>query len=143
MKQNYVTHSPSETIELGKQLAKELAPGCVVILSGDLGSGKTCLLKGVAETLGVNPKDVASPTFTLVNEYVAPGGFRMLHADAYRIEHDVDWDRLALIEELDADAMIFIEWGEKFRHLIPEAAVHIHFQMTEGSTRKIEVAKYE
>ena len=118
------TNSAEETRRLGMALGASLAPGTVVALQGDLGAGKTTLIQGMAAALGVRGR-VTSPTFTLVNEYSAAAGVRVLHVDTYRLGGSADEALLEAaafgLEELldDPHSIVFIEWAERVRGLLP------------------------
>ena len=110
------THSPEETIELGRELARQLAPPVVVLLIGELGAGKTTLAKGLVAGLGAaREEQVTSPTFTLVHEYGHGGGEepRVYHVDLYRIETARDLETVGLEDLLAEPAVVIVEWGEK------------------------------
>lgn len=108
----FVTHSQEETIELGRRLGELLQDGDVLILTGDLGAGKTQLTKGIARALGVTA-DVTSPTFTI--QMVYPGADMDLnHFDLYRLEHADQLEDTGLFDVLGADGVCVIEWGEQF-----------------------------
>ena len=122
----YRASSEAETVELGRRLARELPPRGVVLLIGNLGAGKTTLAKGIASGLGAaEPDDVTSPTFTLIHEY---GGGRVYHVDLYRLEEEREVARLGLEELFERDAMVLIEWGERFPRLLPEARTEIRIR---------------
>lgn len=106
------TTGPDETRALAGRLAHLLAPGDAVLLGGTLGAGKTTFTKGLAEALGVE-EVVTSPTFTLVRSYPTAAGWRLLHADVYRLEQLQEVIDLALPEQLEEDAAAVIEWGER------------------------------
>jgi tRNA threonylcarbamoyladenosine biosynthesis protein TsaE len=110
-----LTHSPDETVAFGRTLADVLEPPKLVLLRGDLGAGKTTLVKGIAEAFDAAPADeVTSPTFTLVHEYRGPR-FTVLHVDLYRIDTDRELDTLGLEDYYDDSRfLLLIEWGEKF-----------------------------
>ena len=131
------TNSEEETIDLGRELAVTLPRPALVLLTGNLGAGKTTLTKGIAEGLGATTRDeVSSPTFTLVHEY----GRGLYHVDLYRLEHPRDVFTLGLEEILDRDdALVLIEWGERFRGVLPQADVEITIEAT-GDARTIRVA---
>jgi tRNA threonylcarbamoyladenosine biosynthesis protein TsaE len=131
------TNSEEETIELGRQLARELKRPCVVLLIGNLGAGKTTLSKGIVDGLGVTtPDEVSSPTFTLVHDY----GGGVFHIDLYRIETERDVATLGLEELFDRDdAVVLVEWGERFRHLFPPDSIEIHIAHA-GDNRDILIA---
>lgn len=123
-----ISRSPEETIEIGRQLARQLAPPVLVLLSGDLGSGKTTLTKGIVSALGAaREEDVTSPTFTLVHVFRAPApandsstanhpaaDLNIFHADLYRIEDFHGLETLALEDALAAPSIVIIEWSERF-----------------------------
>jgi tRNA threonylcarbamoyladenosine biosynthesis protein TsaE len=134
----YRASSEAETIELGRRLARELPPRGVVLLIGNLGAGKTTLAKGIASGLGAAaPDDVTSPTFTLIHEY---GGGRVYHVDLYRLEEERQVATLGLEELFERDAMVLIEWGERFPRLMPEARTEIRIRPTAGGEeREFEV----
>ncbi len=107
--------SEDETIELGRRLASELPRRAVVLLIGNLGAGKTTLAKGIVAGLGFGaPDEVSSPTFTLIHEYR-----RVYHIDLYRLETAAEVATLGLDEIFDREAVVLIEWGERFPELMP------------------------
>ncbi len=119
----YRTASEEETIALGEKLARELPPRCVVLLVGELGAGKTTLAKGIVKGLGAAAEeDVSSPTFTLIHEY---GGGRVYHIDLYRLEDAREVRTLGLDELLDREAVLLVEWGERFPALWPPDRIEI------------------
>jgi tRNA threonylcarbamoyladenosine biosynthesis protein TsaE len=112
----FVTHSEEETIAAGREIARALPARAVVSLSGDLGAGKTTLVKGIAqERAGVATDDVASPTFTLIHEYGEP--VTVFHIDLYRLEEPRELWSLGLEELEDREALVLIEWAERFPQL--------------------------
>lgn len=119
-----MTHSPQESARLGWQLAQVLPPGAVLALYGDLGAGKTALTQGIAAGLGITVP-VTSPTFTLVNRYMTPGGVELVHVDAYRLGEGSAGALLEAatvgLEEIltETDAIIVIEWAERVAPLLP------------------------
>ncbi len=122
---SYFTSSPAETIELGRKMGEVLREGDVVALSGELGTGKTCLTKGLALGLGVpDADDVISPTFTLVNEYVG-ARFPLYHLDAYRIESIEDFQRAGLDEFFYAGGVAVLEWADKWPALLPAYSIRV------------------
>ena len=133
----YRTNSEEETIALGRALASELRRPCLLLLIGNLGAGKTTLTKGIVQGLGVaDPDEVSSPTFTLIHEY----GGGVFHIDLYRLESDREFATLGLEELLDReDTVVLIEWGERFRHLLPTARVEIALTAT-GNFRELTVS---
>jgi tRNA threonylcarbamoyladenosine biosynthesis protein TsaE len=131
------TNSEEDTIELGRQIAHELKRPCVVLLMGNLGAGKTTLTKGIVDGLGVtSPDEVSSPTFTLVHDY----GRGVFHIDLYRIEDERGVATLGLDELFDRDdAIVLVEWGERFRHLFPPDSIEIRISH-DGDSRDILIA---
>ena len=106
-----LARTPEETRRLGRSIGEVLAPGDLVLLTGDLGAGKTLLVKAVAEALGIQGRRVTSPTFALVHEYEG-GRMRLLHADLYRLGQGAEIAELGLEEALEAgDAAAVVEWG--------------------------------
>lgn len=131
------TKSEEETIALGERLARRVAPGSVVLLTGELGAGKTTLAKGIVKGLGAaDPDEVSSPTFTLIHEYGDP--VRVYHVDLYRLDDPREAEALGLDELFDRSAVVLVEWGEKFPRLWPENRVEIRIRRLEGDERQIE-----
>ena len=135
----YVANSEEEMIALGESLAGQLSPGARVYLSGDLGAGKTTLTKGIAKGLSAaQPDEVSSPTFTLIHEYGDPP--RLYHIDLYRLDKPSQLASLGLEEIFDSEAVVVIEWPEKFASQLPPAAVRIRIE-SEGEARHITVGQ--
>ena len=137
----YTTHSAEETIALGRELAPTLKNLRMVILHGDLGAGKTTLVKGIAEGLNAaSQDDVTSPTFTLIHEYRGPE-VTLYHVDLYRIDTQRELDTLGL-DELFADDrnLVLIEWGEKFPRLVAERDAEIRIERMGELKRKVIVS---
>ena len=133
----YRAASEAETIELGRRLARELPPHGVVLLIGNLGAGKTTLAKGIVSGLGAaDPDDVSSPTFTLIHEYAAG---RVYHVDLYRLDEEREVSTLGLEELFERDAMVLIEWGERFPRLMPAARTEIRIRVTAEEEREFEL----
>ena len=134
----FVTHSEEETIELGRNIARDLPRPAAVLLIGDLGAGKTTLAKGIVGGLGAAaPEDVSSPTFTLIHEY---GHGRVYHIDLYRLEKPAELASLGLEEIFDRDAIVLIEWGERFPALMPPQRIEIRLSATASGDREIEMS---
>lgn len=124
-------------MDLGRRLAHELPPAGVVLLIGNLGAGKTTLAKGIVSGLGAaQPDEVSSPTFTLIHEY---GEGRAYHIDLYRLEEARELESLGLDELFDRDAVILIEWGERFPQLMPAGRTEIRMRNLGGDQREIEI----
>jgi tRNA threonylcarbamoyladenosine biosynthesis protein TsaE len=125
----FEARTEEETIAVGREIARALPGQAVVILTGDLGAGKTTLAKGVAaERSGVSTDDVSSPTFTLIHEYGDP--VAVCHADLYRLETDAEVLGLGLEEYFDRPILTLIEWGERFEHLLPAPLHRIEISAT-------------
>lgn len=128
------TSSARETIELGKKIGLELKPGEVLALSGQLGAGKTTLIQGIAEGLGVSDY-VTSPTFILINEYL--GRLPFYHIDLYRLEDPEQIEELGISEYYEKDGIVVIEWAERLGDLLPENAKQIKIEVVDENKRKI------
>jgi len=133
--ERFHTSSEDETIALGERIAGRLPEKCVVLLSGNLGAGKTTMAKGIAKGLGIEPDEVSSPTFTLIHEY----SNRLYHVDLYRLDDARSVARLGLDELFDRNAVVLIEWGERFVELMPDDRVEIRLTRTGDEQREIEI----
>ncbi|HEY6971341.1 MAG TPA: tRNA (adenosine(37)-N6)-threonylcarbamoyltransferase complex ATPase subunit type 1 TsaE [Candidatus Angelobacter sp.] len=134
---SYTSHSADETVQLGRQLAGELRPGTIALLRGDLGAGKTTLIKGIAEAFSAAAaEDVTSPTFTLIHEYRSPE-ITLYHIDLYRIDTQRELDTLALDDLRDSKSILLIEWGEKFERFKREKSAEILIEHLGGDERRI------
>jgi len=130
------TDSVDATRALGRALALRLAPGSVVALHGDLGAGKTHLVKGIAEGFGGRTVDVTSPTFTLVHEYATEPP--LVHADLYRVEDEAEAGALGLDEWIAAgDAVVVVEWPDRAPGLWPADTLHLHVAHLGGDRRRL------
>ena len=137
--QEITTHSPEETIAFGRTLTELLAPPKLVLLRGDLGAGKTTLVKGIAGAFeAAAEEDVTSPTFTLVHEYRGPRA-NLFHIDLYRIDTQRELDTLALDDLRDEKSILLIEWGEKFPRLLRDRDVEIVLEREGESGRRIRL----
>lgn len=130
------SNSEAETRAIGTGLAAGLQPGAVLLLSGDLGAGKTAFTKGLAEGLGIDPAEVTSPTFTLVHEY-RQGRLPLVHVDLYRLEK-VDLDELGMDADLANHGVLVIEWPDRLIRL-PAGAVSLQIVATGDDARSITV----
>lgn len=133
----YVSHSVEETMGVGAQLAADAKPDDCIVLTGDLGAGKTHFTKGFAAALGVK-EDVTSPTFAIVEEYEGTK-LRLLHWDLYRLEEDweledVDWYGLT-----ESGAVSLVEWGDKFPDALPDDYLRVDIRVVDDGTRIINV----
>ena len=141
----FVTHSSAETIAVGRKLTALLAPPKFLILHGDLGAGKTTLVKGIAEALDAAESDeVTSPTFTLVHEYEGTldrhgvrKPVRLYHLDLYRIESERQLETLGLDDLQTEDSIVLVEWGEKFPSVVKRSQGEIVMTMLDGDARRI------
>jgi tRNA threonylcarbamoyladenosine biosynthesis protein TsaE len=132
----YQTKSEEETVALGERLAAELPRSGVVLLIGNLGAGKTTLTRGIVAGRGAASADeVSSPTFTLIHEY-APD---LYHIDLYRLAEAREVATLGLDELFDRDALVLIEWGERFLQLMPAVRTEIRIRRNPDEVRDIEV----
>lgn len=134
---NLVARSAAETFEAGRTLAATLGAGDIVLLTGDLGMGKTVFARGLAVGLGVDPETVRSPTFTLVNPY--HGRIPVYHVDLYRIEKDSDLDELGLEEILGGDGVAIVEWAERLGPWMPEVCVAVRIEDLGNSRRRLSI----
>ena len=137
--QVYTTHSADETVELGRTLAKQIQAPRLVLLIGDLGAGKTTLTKGLISGLGVGSmEEVLSPTFSLIHEYEGPP--KVYHIDLYRLDRVPELETLGLDDLWEQNAIVLIEWGEKFAEQFPGPRLEIVLEDAGEDTRKIKVA---
>lgn len=139
MTRETITHSAEETIAFGRTLASELTPPLVILLTGDLGAGKTTLVKGIAEGFqAALADDVTSPTFTLVHEYRGPRA-TLYHIDLYRVDTERELETLGLDDLAAPDSILLIEWGEKFPRFVRERNVEIVLERAGENERRIRV----
>jgi tRNA threonylcarbamoyladenosine biosynthesis protein TsaE len=139
MTREITTRSAEETIAFGRTLTELLAPPRLVLLRGDLGAGKTTLVKGIAAGFGAaEEENVTSPTFTLVHEYRGPRA-NLYHIDLYRVETPRELETLGLDDLRAEGSVLLIEWGEKFPRLVRERDVEISLKRESESGRKITV----
>jgi tRNA threonylcarbamoyladenosine biosynthesis protein TsaE len=132
----HTTRSEDETADVARGLAETLAAGHVVLLSGDLGAGKTAFVRGLASGLGVDPSAVSSPTFTIVHEYRG-GRLTLYHADLYRLERTATED-IGLEEMGVADGVLAIEWPDRLTHALPRTTA-VDIEIVDEMTRRITV----
>ena len=133
----FTTHGEAETSDIGRRLAQRLTAGSVVLLEGDLGAGKTALVRGMAEGLGIAPEDVSSPTFTLMQEYRG-GRVPLIHVDLYRLNDPREIDDLGL-DELGTGCVLAIEWAEKLPWPIGDA-IEVRIEHRNGDERLVTIA---
>jgi tRNA threonylcarbamoyladenosine biosynthesis protein TsaE len=133
-----VTHSAEETTRWGREFAARLKPPVLVLLSGDLGTGKTTLTKGIVSGLGAaKEEEVTSPTFTLVHVY--GNAKKVYHADLYRIESFHDFETLGLEDLFDQPGVVILEWSERFPLNSPWPQRRIRLEHLGGDARRIRV----
>jgi len=137
--QEFITHSPEETVALGRTLPAILTPPKLVLLRGDLGAGKTTLVKGIAEGFrAASQEDVTSPTFTLIHEYRGPG-INLYHIDLYRVDTPRQLETLGLDDLIGENSVLLIEWGEKFPRFVRERDVEIALERVEENERRVKI----
>lgn len=136
MPEEIITHSAEETVAWGRELARKLQPPVLVLLSGELGSGKTTLTKGIVAGLNAATEDeVTSPTFTLIHEY--GGEKKVFHGDLYRIENFHDFETLGLEDVFAKSAIVILEWSENFPLKIPWPQIRLRLRHLGGDARQI------
>jgi len=133
-----ISGSSDQTIQLGQDLASSLRNRDVLVLTGPLGAGKTCLIRGIAIGLGVNDDDIKSPSFTLVNEY-AGSHLPFFHIDLYRMKdtselYNIGWD-----DYLMRDGIVAVEWGEKAADFLPKKRIEISIVILSDNERRISI----
>jgi tRNA threonylcarbamoyladenosine biosynthesis protein TsaE len=135
------SRSPDETRSFGSSLGEEVREGDVIALQGPLGAGKTCLVQGIAEGLGVDPEvPVTSPTFTLVGEY--PGRVLLRHADFYRVENSRRLDDAGFRDLLDGKGILVVEWADRFPETLPEERLEIRIEFRSECERRLTLRAY-
>ena len=139
MTREFTTKSPEETIALGRELASLLTPPKLMVLRGDLGAGKTTLVKGIAEGFNAaSQENVTSPTFTLIHEYRGPSA-TLYHIDLYRVDTQRELETLGLDDLMSEHSVLLIEWGEKFERFQNERDVEIVLERVSENERRIKV----
>jgi tRNA threonylcarbamoyladenosine biosynthesis protein TsaE len=141
----FESHNAQETIAIGHRIAELVTPPRFLILKGDLGAGKTTLVKGIAEALdAADPDEVTSPTFTLIHEYDGTRNVNgrkepvnLYHLDLYRIQNERQLDSLGLEELSGPEDLVLVEWGEKFPSVVKRSQGEIEMRATGGDTRSI------
>ncbi|HXY10823.1 MAG TPA: tRNA (adenosine(37)-N6)-threonylcarbamoyltransferase complex ATPase subunit type 1 TsaE [Terriglobales bacterium] len=134
-----MTHSPEETVALGRELVALLTPPKLVVLRGSLGAGKTTLVKGIAEGFDAAAEDeVTSPTFTLVHEYRGPS-VNVYHIDLYRVDTPRQLETLGLDDLVGEHNLLLVEWGDKFSRFVNESDLEIALERMGENDRKVRV----
>src|SRR5208337_1458092 len=143
----FTTQSGADTVEVGRKLVKLLKPPQLLLLRGDLGTGKTTLVKGIAQALdAAEPDEVTSPTFTLLHEYEGTQNgkpVKLYHIDVYRLEGERQLETLGLDELLTSDALVLVEWGDKFKSIRKKSTGEIVISSAGGDARRITVTLKE
>ncbi len=135
------TSSAEETTALGRELAGQLRPPKLVLLRGDLGAGKTTLVKGIVEGFkAASQEEVTSPTFTLIHEYHSPQA-EIYHIDLYRVDTQRELETLGIDDLFGPRSLVIIEWGEKFERFRKERDVEIAIERTGENLRRISVSQ--
>jgi tRNA threonylcarbamoyladenosine biosynthesis protein TsaE len=132
------SNSEADTRAIAAALAPTLTPGAVVLLSGDLGAGKTAFVRGLAEGLGIDPDEVTSPTFTLVHEYRG-GRLPLIHVDLYRLDR-AELDEVGLDQDLAATGVTAVEWSERLLRSIADS-IAVRIIDSGGDTRRVEIGE--
>jgi tRNA threonylcarbamoyladenosine biosynthesis protein TsaE len=130
------TQSESETVDVARELAATLEPGTILLLSGELGAGKTAFVRGLAAGLGIDAEEVSSPTFTLVHEYRG-GRLTLYHVDLYRLV-TATTEELGLEERRVSDGVLAIEWPDRLDHAVRDA-ITVRIDVTNDTTRRISI----
>lgn len=132
---SFFSSSSNSTVEHGKLLGSHLSAGCVIGLVGELGAGKTCFIKGIAEGLNNTPEsEVTSPTFTILQEY--PGPVPLYHFDAYRLSGSHDLEAIGFEDYVGADGVAVIEWADRIQDALPEEALLITIESVSENERR-------
>lgn len=134
-----ISHSEEETTALGRSLAKSFRAGDVIVLTGQLGSGKTAFVKGLAQGFGIDSDKVSSPTYTIVNEYQSD--IPVFHFDLYRMNSVSDLKEIGWEDYLQQGGITVVEWGEKAEMRLPSAYYAISFEILGDTTRRIVASR--
>jgi tRNA threonylcarbamoyladenosine biosynthesis protein TsaE len=141
MSERYITASADETIALGVELARRWSAPVTMLLIGDLGAGKTTLAHGLGAGYGVDPDEVASPTFPLIHEYGDP--VRVYHIDLYRLDTVAEVESLGLDDIFASPAAVLLEWAERFPSLLPANRVEVRIATLDEERREITVTEIQ
>jgi len=132
----FLSHSPVETQNLGNVLGRIVQPGTVISLVGDLGAGKTTLTAAIARGLGIDPEKVSSPTFMLIQEYA--GRIPLYHFDTYRLKDLHEFEDLGVEEYFYGEGVCLVEWGDRFREVMPVDLLRIEISIQGESERRFD-----
>ncbi len=131
---SFLSENSGRTTAAGRLLGRLLTPGCVICLTGELGAGKTCFIKGIAEGLNGTPADeVTSPTFTILQEY--PGPVPLYHFDAYRLSGPEDLEAIGFEEYIGGAGVAVIEWADRIEAALPPERIAIHITWVSENER--------
>lgn len=136
----FITHTPEETIELGKKIGSKLKKGDVIAMQGTLAAGKTTITKGIAQALGISDT-ITSPTFCLISEYY--GKMPLYHMDVYRLEGGEDFVNLGTDDMIYGDGVSIIEWSEKIMDELPKRTIILKITPNEDGSRLIEITNWD
>jgi tRNA threonylcarbamoyladenosine biosynthesis protein TsaE len=131
-----ISGSAEETISIGKKIAGFLTPGSVIALNGSLGSGKTCLTKGIAKGLGIN-ENITSPTYTIISEY--SGETTLYHIDVYRLKNNEDFENIGGSEIINGSGISVIEWSERVFESLPPDVITVSIEINGLNSRIIKI----
>jgi tRNA threonylcarbamoyladenosine biosynthesis protein TsaE len=138
---NYLCTNEAESERAGREIARTLSPDATVHLIGDLGAGKTFLVRAIAAELGANPLDVASPSFAIVHEYPRPGAAPIIHIDGYRLsENRREWLEIGIPEMLGGPGVKLIEWPKQEFEEFEDSHVEVRVTVREDGAREIVVS---
>lgn len=142
MEYELISRTPQQTHDLGRRLGQRLGKGLTIRLNGELGSGKTCFVQGLARGLEVpEGYDITSPTYTLIHEY--PGRIPLYHVDLYRLSGSMDAESIGLWELFDGEGVVAVEWEERLDEVDwPEAGLKIELRVETNDTRRIDLIGY-
>jgi tRNA threonylcarbamoyladenosine biosynthesis protein TsaE len=135
---NFISRSEGETKKFASELAASLKGSEKVCLEGPLGAGKTTFVQGFVEAFGISPRDVVSPTFTLVREYGSEK--KIYHVDLYRLDNEEEIFESGIYELLTGEDLVLIEWADRLKKFYPEPCVRIQFAHKEPNSRSIQIS---
>lgn len=135
-----VSNSPEQTEAIGQQLSSRLTGPVCITLTGELGAGKTRIVRGLVAGWGGDVSQVSSPTYVLINRYQTPRG-TIFHLDAYRVSGPDDFDAIGFEELLEQTAMVVVEWPQRVKDLLPAQKIEIFFQVSDPAQRRIEIVE--
>ncbi len=135
---SFICHNEQETVALAQKLAPSFVSGDIVILKGDLGSGKTTFVRAVAEARGVDESLINSPSYTIVNEYA--GNPPIYHIDLYRVGDVSELTEIGWDDFISRDGIVFVEWGERAEHRLPDRYYLAVFTIIDEQQRRIELS---